>query len=199
MSTDFEIQRCRPEPTRAALAGLAARFPGVSVVGVGTEFKVGVFSFHNVAHVSLFATRARISGKAGPLLAFIAQATSEALPGSRVWDPQAGAPLKDAPTWAAVQTFVHHAEHDRDGDPLPVPVVPASTEVARRFLTMLVEQELVELDADLGTLPQEVATILDGPARGRAAALESLLLKHPAVVELFTERDTLQELLDVWV
>jgi len=164
----------------------------------GAEIDVGVGSFPQVAQVSLRGRVARVSGRWGPVLAWLSQTVADAAGAASVWDPQEGAPLRDAPSWDEVLAQVRQAERERDGEPLPVPKLPSPTESAAQFLQMLEARRLIELAPERQALAAELGRLLSGPEEGRAERLEALLLDHSAVLELFTDLETLEALLKEW-
>ena len=196
MGTDFVVRRADPAAVRAAMTALPARFPGVDVDGDDeAAWDVSVRSFSRIAEVDLNDTMVKVSGgaEAGRVLAWLAAAICEISGAADVWDPARGQKLAGAPAWAEVDAIVRGWELERDG-----PSVGEGETNAQRFLTWLVEHEQLELAEAPGDLYTQIAAVLDGPERGRAGRLESLLLGHPGVAEVFGDADSLGDLVTEW-
>lgn len=91
------------------------------------------------------------------------------------------------------------AEPPSGPEPEPDPVQLAPE--AERFVALLVERGLVELEAERGTFVGDVGAILriKGNVNVRARGLYQLLERHPAVAEFFVlDEEDLVTLLEEW-
>ncbi len=192
MSFDLFLRK-RSAESAARLRSMEFPIPGVSLIDDG----VHVEGIGRMATVDLNTGTLSGSGRAGPFIAWVAGCLRRSRVCGYVFDPQTGGALRDVPTDQTIATWLDSTRAEINGPTLAAPTLGSPIQQAAGFAELLMSRELAEI-SQIELLAEELAAVLALPAEERPPALETLLLGHNTVEELYADEATLAQALDDW-